>query len=268
MAFTLRQHLDELVREGGMSRLWSLLVAFVCMTIVAEKSNAQIFAGVADPGASPQKVSVLDRGNFIIVEAQQATLREVVEVLGTQLKVTFFNTERIDLSRVVDGRRAGSMRYVLEWFIPGASFILLYEEQRPGSTKEPRLDRIGFLESGSKEQRTANTSIAVAPPLTNAFDTNVPNVNNGRGSGGDGGSLKLDLQDSRQTEIKTVAEQLQAAAFNTKLAMENQAQAPNGAPPGFPRSGDVAQLTLNQQIQRTQALAVEQLRALVNSLPR
>ena len=77
---------------------------------------------------------------------------------------------------------------------------------------------------------------------------------------------KPDLPNSNRSEIQSVAEQLRAATPAAQLEMQRQARS-DAPPPEFLRSrSDAAQTTIQQQAERSQALAVEQLRALVSGL--
>ena len=77
---------------------------------------------------------------------------------------------------------------------------------------------------------------------------------------------KPDLPNSNRSEIQSVSEQLRTATPMAQQEVERQAHF-DIQPPAFLRSrSDAAQTTIQQQAERSQALAVEQLRALVNGL--
>lgn len=79
---------------------------------------------------------------------------------------------------------------------------------------------------------------------------------------------KPEIPSTPKSEIKTVAEQLEAQTPTAQLAIEAAARNPSTqtAPPEFlAPHGDVAQLSLEQQMERSQALAMEQLRALMDA---
>ena len=242
----------------------------------------------AQPDSPGDRVTVLDAGTFLVVEAHGARLAEVLQHLETHLKITFANRERLDLSRIVDGRRVGTAFDVMRWLVPNHSFVLLYEERTSGDTRKPRLERIGFLNMGAAATTggSAPVSAGAAPPegvpggVTRATETalpggvlpgsRIPDSGAGTAAGPDlrhDGS-KPDMPSTPMTEIKSVAEQLRAATPEAQLEIERHAHAPGlrGAPPEFLRPhSDAAQTTLQQQAERSQALAVEQLRALMDA---
>src|SRR5437867_433508 len=105
-----------------------------------------LVAGVsaADPDVAVERIAVLDAGTFLVLEVREAPLGEVLERMASRLRITFTNTERVDLSRVVDGRRLGSAFEVMRWLVPEHSFVLLYETRTAGDARPPRLEQIGF----------------------------------------------------------------------------------------------------------------------------
>jgi hypothetical protein len=233
---------------------------------------------IASPKSHSQRVSALEARSFISIEARQATVGEVLATMQSQLKVTFSDSDRIDLYRVVDGQKSGSMKSVLQWLVPNGSFVLIYEEQSAGSIKERRVERVAFLGSGNKGARVGGKPAVPASAVEeNEREFDAPNVlarsvrvraanrNEGRSDISLQGA-KPEFPNNWQSEIRSVAAQLQAAA-SSQLATEANNWA-SASPADFRSNSDVAQLTLNQETQRAQALAVEQLRALMSSLPR
>ena len=105
----------------------------------------------AAPGAAPKKVVVIDDGDWVTVEAHQATLDEVLKAMAAELRITFGNTERLDLGRIVDGRRAGSIIHVMEWIVPAGGFIVLYREPKLGDAGPRRIRAIAFLQPGTRQ---------------------------------------------------------------------------------------------------------------------
>ena len=263
-------------------RTRTIVTAAVVLLLVAVSVEAAEMTPPSD------RVAVLDAGTFVVVEAHHATLGEALAALGTRLGITLENTDRVDLARVVDGRRSGSLIEIVRWLAPDQNFVLLYEERRPNDPRPPRIERIGFLDTGKApgEGTAAPRPMATAPPENMGRDAvvatpivPVPRAGGGPRSGAPagGGGLGEDLRDdgskpelsyTPMSEIKSVAEQLRAATPAAQLQIERDARAPDriGAPPEFLRpQSDAAQTTLQQQAQRSQALAVEQLQALMEA---
>ncbi len=248
-------------------------------------------ARVASATSPAERVVVLDAGSFLLVEAHQATLGAVLDRLSTHLQITLSHTNRLDLSRTVHGHTTGTVFEVVQWLVPQTSFVLLYEARKPSDAKPPRLQRIHFLSTG-----TASDAVAAAPSEAPPAGVHPPSNSNpvltglgtvpGSGTSLAGASalshptaqppqhqtvsdpLKPNVPYTVRSEIKNVAEQLQAATPAAQLAIDDLAHAddPLGPPPAFlqPHS-DVAQTTLAQQAERAQALAVAQLRALMEA---
>jgi hypothetical protein len=226
-----------------------------------------------------ERVTVLDAGTFIVVEAHQATLGDVFDTLATRLGITFSNTERVDLARSVDGRRLGTVLEVMRWLVPDHGFVLLYEERTSDDARTPRLERIGFLSSGRTattndiDARSSESVTAASGPARSVRLAPVGGDSAVVGSPAEEPELpndgtKPEVPSTPMSEIKSVAEQLWAATPAAQLAIEREAHAPAGpeAPPEFLRpQSDVSQTTLQQQAERSQALAVEQLRVLMDA---
>jgi hypothetical protein len=245
-------------------------------------------ARAAEPDSPIDRVTVLDAGTFLVVEAHQAALGEVLEHLRARLDITFSNTERVDLTHIVDGRRIGSAFDIMKWLVPNHSFVLLYGEQKPNDPRRPRLERIGFLNIGTAATTggTAPGSAVAAPsesipggvtaatrPASSGGVRPDSGLPASAGGGAEGPDLrtdgsKPDLPSTPMSEIKSVAEQLRAGTPDAQLEIERQARVPDrpGPPPEFLRpQSDAAQTTLQQQTERSQALAVEQLRTLMEA---
>src|SRR5262245_32170297 len=206
-------------------------------------------AGAADPDLPPGQVAVLDAGTFVVVEANQAALGVVLDQIKTRLGIEISDTDRIDLSRIVTGRRIGTVFEIIRWLTPSANFVLLYEERRPGDTTQPRLERIGFLRAGGGSAGVDPGPPSSAPSATAAASRRASTagadepagrpVDTGRvvAPAGDAGvaeapevrtdGSKPDLPYTAKREIKSVAEQLAAATPEAQLAIERQAHAAN-----------------------------------------
>jgi hypothetical protein len=255
----------------------------------------------ADPGpVAGDRVAVLDAGTFLRVEAHHATLGEVLDQLKARLKIRVTHSELLDLSRGVDGSKAGTPKEIVQWLAPGASFILIYDEPKPGQPKLQKLERIGFLSSGTAAPGTAapGTAVpgtAVPPARVPAGAASAPSVMasesltgtvstaaSGGAPGSQGGTAALSTETANpneelkpavppstpKSEVMGVADQLRALTPDAQLAIEQQAHAtdPQTPPPGFLQPNqDAAQTTLQQQQERSQALAVEQLGALMKA---
>jgi hypothetical protein len=234
--------------------------------------------------AEPQKtdkVAVLDAGTFVTVEAHNATLGEVLDRMGERLKISFNNTDRVDLTRIVDGRTSGSLRDVMTWLVPNGGFVMLYEERKPGDNRPAHVERIGFVAWGTQTARPGEPSSRPAKPGVASAGVPAPAARTPSGAGVTPGKAATQSADKSKEgskpniadtggagELKSVAEQLRSATTNAQLDVDRQAHDPTGqAPlPAFlqPQS-DVSQTSLQQQAQRSQALAVEQLRALMGA---
>jgi hypothetical protein len=241
-------------------------------------------AGAADPvPTDADRVAILDAGTFLRIEAHGATLGEVLDRLKTQLNIRVTNSKILDLAHAVEGSMAGTPREIVDWLAPGASFILIFEPPKPGESEPHKLERIGFLGPGNAKpspaggSRAAGSAAPPAPASTNPRSVTVTRLpNSGQSAAtvtalGDRtkGGLKPDSPPSApNSEIKGVAEQLQAGTPEAQLAIEQHAHSPDPQtpPPGFLQPNqDVAETTLQQQQERSQALAVEQLRALMGA---
>ena len=169
----------------------------------------------------------------------------------------------------------------MRWLVPDRSFVLIYKDRAPGDTRPAKLERIGFLcardgsrasapEPGSAAARADSAPSRGPGALTGASGQpdrrpRTAIARTGSDTLRDRASGKPETPHTPKSEIKSVAEQLSAATPAAQMAIERDARAPDrqGPPPEFLRPhGDVAQTTLQQQMQRSQALAVEQLRAL------
>jgi hypothetical protein len=237
-------------------------------------------ARAADPGQdTADRIAVLDAGTFLRVEARKATLGEVIERLKAHLNIEVTGSQLVDLSHVVDGSKAGTPSEVIRWLAPDASFILIFGEPKRGEPKPGKLERIGFVSSGTATP-TDIASAAMGKPVDPAqvkpelgaapVPRAVPAVT-GRGSrpsATDQAAGKPDIPSAPKTEIKTIAEQLVAHTPQAQQAIEAAAHDPSGQspPPEFlaPQS-NAAILSVEQQMERTQALAVEQLRGLMKA---
>jgi hypothetical protein len=236
----------------------------------------------ADPDpVAADRVGILDAGTFLRVEAHNATLTEVLDRLKPRLKIRVTNSELLDLSRRVNGSKTGTALEVVQWMAPGASFILIYDGPKPGETKPRKLERIGFLSSGTAVPSTgAAAPSAPAPesPTSAASTTTsvgLPKPQRGAAvptntaSPSPDEKLKPGVPPSTpKSEIMGVADQLRALTPETQLAIEQQARSPDPQTPspGFLQPNqDAAQTTLQQQQERSQPLAVEQLRTLMEA---
>lgn len=229
--------------------------------------------------AEPEKVSVLDAGDFFSVQARNATVAEVLEVLKTRLKLTFVNTDRIDMARTVDGTRVGNIQHIMAWLVPNDGFVVFYEEEKPGKPGRP--ERIGFLQGGTptaglpSPDGAGGKAAAPTDAAKNPKGGQQASAGAGAGAGGsatDSAATKAGKPDVADTggrhENLTVPEQLAAATNYAQLEIERQANDPTGQSPapGYQNGpGNVANTTLEQQMQRSQALATTQLEALQNA---
>jgi hypothetical protein len=236
-------------------------------------------ADAPDPAA--ERVAVLDAGTFLVVEVHQAKLGEVLKRLAAHLKAELFNTAQLDLERVIDGRKRGSLSEVIRWLVPDGGFILISEQPKPGDLHPPKLMRIGFLRPGAATPSaiaSAAVGKAVGPAEVTPQQEAAPS-RSGRSAAtrvrrqsvppaADLDAGKPDIPSTPKSEIKTVAEQLEAQTPLAQLGIEAAARDPSGQSPQpsflSPQS-DVAQLSLEQQMERSQALATEQLRALIQA---
>jgi hypothetical protein len=236
----------------------------------------------ADPGLeTADRIAVLDAGTFLRVEAHNATLGEMLDRLKAHLKIEVSDSQILDLTRVVEGSKTGTPLEIMQWLAPGASFILIFDRPKPGEAKPGRLERIGFLGTGAAPPSAIASAaigkpvdpIEVKPPQEATPSPSARSPARGNGlqstpSAADLAAGKPDIPSTPKTEIKTVAEQLDAQTPTAQLAIEAAARNPGNqiAPPAFlaPQS-DGAQLSIEQQMERSQALATEQLRALMEA---
>jgi hypothetical protein len=252
-------------------------VALVALALALLPPEAS--AGAPDPGV--ERVAVLDAGTFLVVEVNQATIGEVLQRLAAHLKTELVNTNQLDLDRVIDGRKSGSLIEVIRWLVPEGGFIVISNQPEPGDPHLPKPLRITFLRPGAATPSDIANAVVGKPvdpaevksPQYAAPSASARSAANGvsRQSGPSDADLaagKPDIPSTPKSEIKSVAEQLEAQTPLAQLAIEAAAHDPMGQspPPAFlaPQS-DVAQLTLEQQMERSQALAVEQLGALMRA---
>lgn len=268
-----------------MSKSISALAALALGTALSVSSaTPPAHAAEAKPpiatSTAPEKVAVLDAGDFFSVEAHNATVAEVLDVLKKRLRLTFTNLDRIDLARVVDGTRVGNIQHIMAWLVPTGGFVVFYEEQKPGVPGRP--ERIGFLQGGTPTAGLAGQAPGAAASQAEAdakkAGTGRPQATASASGGGGAGATadganktgKPDVGDTGgRHEYLTVPEQLAAATTNAQMNIDRQANDPTGQSP-LPSflngSGNVANSTLEQQMQRSQALATAQLQALQNAL--
>lgn len=259
----------------------SALGATLCIWSTAVPAAAAEPKPPIATSTAPEKVAVLDAGDFFSVQAHNATVAEVLDVLKKRLRLTFTNLDRIDLARVVDGTRVGNIQHIMAWLVPTGGFVVFYEEQKPGVPGRP--ERIGFLQGGTPNAGLAAGQAPAAAASQAEADAGKAQKTrqqasasaSGGGSGAaatDGASKagKPDIADTGgRHEYLTVPEQLAAATTNAQMNIERQANDPTGQSPlpGFLNGpGNVANTTLEQQMQRSQALATAQLEALQNAL--
>lgn len=262
----------------------SVFAAFALGTAVCV-SSATLPAAAAEPkppialNTAPEKVAVLDAGDFFSVEAHNATVAEVLEALKKRLRLTFTNLDRIDLARVVDGTRVGNIQHIMAWLVPTGGFVVFYEEQKPGVAGRP--ERISFLQGGTPTAglsgQASSAAAAQAEADAKKAGTGKPQATASASGGGataapDGANKagKPDVPDTGgRHEYLTVPEQLAAATVNAQMDIDRQANDPTGQSPlpSFLNGpGNVANTTLEQQMQRSQALATAQLQALQSAL--
>jgi hypothetical protein len=233
------------------------------------------------PDSPAERMAVLDAGTFVVVEVHQAKLGEVLRYLASHLKAELSNADQLDLERVIDGRKTGSLSEVIRWLVPEGGFILISEPAKPGDPHPLKLVRIGFLRPGDAMPSSIASAavgkpgnpVQLAPreeaaPSPGARSAVTGGRRQSRPLAADLDAGKPDIPSTPKSEIKTIAEQLEAQTPTAQLAIEAAARDPSGEgpPPAFlaPQS-DVAQLSLEQQMERSQALATEQLRALMEA---
>jgi hypothetical protein len=229
----------------------------------------------AGAASATDPVSVLDAGTFLVVDAHTTPLGEVLDRLKNHLAATVAHADRLDLSRLIDGHKSGTLTEILQWLAPNAGFIIIYSDKNGGVR---RVEQIGFLPTGPAEQTTSDArkqsssaggpaeaknsvgdeAVSIRSPTTarvmSSFDT--PESKG-----------KPDLPYTKKDEVKGVAQQLHSVLPETQLATERQANspAPTATPDFLSSPNNVAQLSIQQQIERSQALATEQLRALIDA---
>jgi hypothetical protein len=257
--------------DSGANRIRAALVALGLLLLPAAVQGAE--------RAPPEpRVVVLDAGTFITVEARQAKLGEVLERLSQHLNVELFNTDRLDLQRIVSGRRSGPVDDIMRWLVPNGGFILISEDPSAKNLR-PKLARIGFLGPGGATPADIASAAMGKPVDPAAVETKrataAPDFAAGSGAGKQTRPSateiaigKPDTLSTSKSEIKSVVEQLETATPHAQLSVEAAARDPSGnspLPAFLAPQGNVAQLTLEQQMERSQALAVEQLRALMDA---
>jgi hypothetical protein len=264
----------------------SLVAVLLVMAAQGLSSAAESPSLIAPPiatGTAPEKVAVLDGGGDLIsLEAHQATVAEVIEVLKTRLNLAFSNTDRIDMTRIVDGTRVGNIQHILSWLVPSGGFVVYYQEQKTASRSNPgRPERVGFLDGGpatagapsalaqDPSKQTAAGSQNAAKPGPNGASAPASagsNPNSGKGDT----TGKPNVADTGGIhQLLTVPEQLRAATVDAQLEIDRQQHDPTGqapAPAFLNGPNNVAGTTLQQQMQRSQALATSQIQALQQAL--
>ena len=261
-------------------------MSFIRSFLAAASIIALLAGGLpgAQPAMAQDRVAVLDAGSFIVVEVHEAPLGEVLDRLRERLGVTITNTDMLDLNRRIEGRRSAPVMEVMQWLVPDANVLLLYAAQRPDDNRPARLERVTFFARG-----TAAPGIGINPDTLAARPGGTQAPVGGAGAavaaGRPGGvgtqeNLRTDgskPEDSggspaaaaRSTDGVAVADQLQAMSPSWQLQQQQNAYrvGTTEPPPNFLRPhNDVAQTTIEQQQQRSQALAVEQLRALMGAM--
>ncbi len=223
--------------------------------------------------ATSNKVVVLDAGSFVSVSADRATVGEVIAELSRRLGITFVGLEEIDTKQILDGTRIGPLKHVLRWIAADAGFLATYRE---GDKAGQRAERVAFLPKGERgTPKAAPTPAAAQPSLPGQvavapFSFDRPATGRKvRPSADDVRAGKPDIESEERSEVQSVAEQLTAALPASQLERERQALDPTGEalqPPYLSGAGNAAGTTLEQQMQRSQALATAQLKALMGAL--
>jgi hypothetical protein len=271
------------------SRFASAAAIVLALTLLP----ASVHAG--GPGPAAERVAVLDAGSFIVVEAHGAKLGEVLDRIAARLKAELvINTTGLPLDRTIDGRTRGTVAEVLRWLVPGFGFVLIFDQPQKGDSRPPKLVRIWLTKPGERGVAAVVDAAAGKPaeaakwkatpeegakgkattgkaPSRTAASVSAGATGPGkrsRSSSADVAAGKSDIPSTPKSEIMSVAEQLQAQTPQAQLAIEAAARNParQGPPPAFlaPQS-DATQLSLQQQTERSQALAVEQLRRLMDA---
>ena len=124
---------------------------------------------LADTREPADRVTVLNAGTFLILEVHQTKLGDVLNRLAAHLKAELFNTDRLNLERIIDGRQWGSLEEVLRWLVRDGGFIIISEEPKPGDPRPPKLVRIGFLSPGDATPTPSSiASTMVREPVESA----------------------------------------------------------------------------------------------------
>ena len=212
---------------------------------------------LADTREPADRVTVLNAGTFLILEVHQTKLGDVLNRLAAHLKAELFNTDRLNLERIIDGRKRGSLEEVLRWLVRDGGFIIISEEPKPGDPRPPKL-------AGSTDRSKIRD--ALRSVCCGAGEAIGPG--DWAKAKADIAAGKPDIPSTSASEIMNIAEQLEAQTPKAQQAVEAAAHDPTGQSPipaFLTPQGDTAQLSLQQQIERSQALAVEQLGQLMQA---
>ena len=240
--------------------LGSLLMLLVCVP-------------VGGASAADAKIVIKQTSGGLTVETHGATLREVLDRMSGELKIRFSNSDRVDLTRSIDGRTSGSLRDVMAWLVPDGSFVVLYDDATDSDGKAVRIQRISFLSRGpQKPVKGGNHPVGPtnsAPKVTVTPDTHVvtaapPPVAPTVAPTAVPAPAAPPAQ-AAADEPRSVTDQLRAAT-NQLASSSGSSEGGQSQTPAFLNGpGDGSQQSLQQQAARSQALAVEQLNALMNA---
>ena len=237
-----------------------------------------LFGAPLGYAAPAEKISVTDAGSRVTVEAHNATLNEVFERMTAQLKIKFVYTERLDLTRVIDGRTSGSLKDVMAWLVPSGGFMMLYGEDDANAARVTRISFVSTSAGGGKPGPMPSHKAMVTPastpastPLISQAPPTPPAVTPGPAPAPTTAAAAAAppvAPESRDVAV-SVADQLRASTMQTQTANAASAGGGSGSnEPAFMQGGNGnggSQGSLQEQAARSQQLAVQQLQALMGA---
>ena len=222
--------------------------------------------------------AVLDAGDFLAVEARHATVAEAIDALASRLNLKVSNVEALGLSGRVDGAKRGDLKDILSWISPDVGFVITYEESRGSDPRRATAVTFGGMRSASSGSSTPGpAAVPLAPQPQVSSSSPAPSQRaTPRQAAGEPSSAptsdvgKPEIADTGgQPDDLNVAQHLYATSVASQLSLEQSAHDVTGqaaTPPFLNGPGNSANSTIPQQMQRAQALATGQMRALRNAL--
>jgi hypothetical protein len=224
-------------------------IAFVAFLGLSSVLEADVKPAISE------KVAVIEIGSSVVVKANKATVGQVFERLGIIVTFTSDNLANIILSRVMNGHKKGTIHEIVRWLVPSDNYMLAYEEQKSGNKKVLRLKQINFVSKNNAGSDMADNNSPLRKADFKSIEQQLRNA-------------ASEVNTQSENESLGITEQMRTAALVNQMQIGSQTHVNNTVSPlsqSDKSTNDMEQPTLQEQAQRSQALAVKQLQALMNA---